>query len=56
VNPATVLTITALLGATGITALAWPRNADAPTQPAEPDTRTAAEHSGLIHTPEGDQP
>lgn len=50
-NAAAVLTITALLGATGITALAWPRS-DRHDQPA-PDTRTTAEQSGLI--PGGDQ-
>ncbi len=52
-NAATVLTITALLGATGITALAWPHDTDTPEQP-EPDIETAARQSGLI--PGKDQP
>jgi hypothetical protein len=47
-DPAEVFTIAALLGAAGITAIAWPRSDGTPDRPAEPDTRTAAEQADLI--------
>ncbi|MCX5209741.1 hypothetical protein OG689_10645 [Kitasatospora sp. NBC_00240] len=53
-NPATVLTITALAGAVGIWRLTRDSTPDR-GRPAEPDTETAARQSGLITTPGEDQ-
>lgn len=46
-NPALVMTVAAIAGAAGITAIAWPRSTDTPDQ-SEPDTRTKAEQTDLI--------
>jgi hypothetical protein len=54
VNPATVLTITALAGAVGTWRIA--RDHDDHDRPAQPDTRELAEHTGIIPAPTGDQP